>query len=112
MKVVNLTPHAINIVGYDGSLLTSFPPSGVVARAVHRRAQLGTVNLEGVDVPVFQSSFGRTDWFPAPEEGTIYIVSSITAQAVRGRDDVYMVDDQVRDEGGRVIGCRALAKVQ
>jgi adenine/guanine phosphoribosyltransferase-like PRPP-binding protein len=40
----------------------------------------------------------------------VYLVSNIVAQAVR-RDDVLIVDDIVRDGEGRILGCRAFARV-
>ena len=47
---------------------------------------------------------------PSPQPDTIYIVSRLVAEATR-REDLYIVDDAVRDENGRIIGCRALASV-
>lgn len=53
---------------------------------------------------------GGTPCDHEPRRG--YIVSSVVAQAVAGtRDDVLVPDDLVRDEQGRVIGARALARV-
>jgi hypothetical protein len=62
-------------------------------------------------IPVNKSKFGEVENLPEPQEGTIYIVSALTAQAVPERKDVYITDDAVRDEQGRVIGCRALAHI-
>jgi len=52
-----------------------------------------------------------TGYCPEPQEGTIFIVSALTAQAVPDRQDVFIVDDAVRDDQGRIIGARALAHV-
>jgi len=51
---------------------------------------------------------------PEPQKDAIYIVSAIAAQVIstkRDRDDVYIVDDSVRDGNGKIIGVKALAKV-
>lgn len=47
-----------------------------------------------------------------PQADTIYVVSAIVAQAVSGkRDDVYVVDETIRNEQGQIVGCNALAKI-
>lgn len=107
INIVNLTPHTVNIMpdGPDGEV-TSIPSSGE-ARAQTTREKAGTIN----GIQVYRTKFGAVEGLPEPQEGTIYIVSSITAQAVPHRDDVFIPDDIVRDEQGRVIGCRALGRI-
>ena len=110
MKIVNLTPHALNFLDAENRVMLTVPSSGV-ARAAQRRENIGTVDVDGVTLPVTRSVFGAVDGLPAPEAGTIYVVSAITAQAVPEREDVFIVDDSVRDENGRIIGVRGLAHV-
>ena len=112
MKLVNLTPHALNlmIAGPTGPVVT-IPPSGQVARCAVERAQVDTVTVDGIAVPVNQTRFGEVFDLPDPQPDTIYIVSAVVAQAVPDRPDVFIVDDAVRDEQGRIIGARALAHV-
>lgn len=43
---------------------------------------------------------------PAPQPGVAYIVSRVVAEAARGRDDLFIVDDAVRDGEGRIVGAR------
>lgn len=111
MKIVNLTPHALNLMpnGPDGPVVT-IPPSGTVARCATERTLVETVTVDGVTIPVNRTVFGEVTGLPDPEPGTVYVVSAIVAQAVR-RDDVFIVDNAVRDAEGRIIGARALAKV-
>lgn len=112
MKLINLTPHAINLMpqGMDGPTIT-IPSSGTVARCATARAQVGAVTVDGVTVPINRTQFGDVDGLPAPALDTFYIVSALVAQAVKGtRDDVLIVDDAVRDDQGRIIGARALAR--
>jgi len=47
---------------------------------------------------------------PDPPEGVYYIVSLAVAQAAR-RPDLLVPDDMVRDEQGRILGCRRFAVV-
>jgi len=112
MKIVNLTPHPLNLMpeGPEGPVVT-IPPSGQVARCTVDRVQVDTVTVDGISVPVNQTRFGKVENLPEPQEGTIFIVSALTAQAVPEREDVFITDDAVRDEQGRIIGARALARI-
>lgn len=112
MKIVNLTPHALNLMpgGPDGPTVT-IPPSGQVARCAVTRVQVDTVTVTGVSVPVNKTQFGTVSDLPDPQPDTIYVVSALVAQAVPNRPDVFMVDDAIRDDQGRIIGARALAHV-
>ncbi len=112
MRIVNLTPHALNLMpaGPTGPVVT-IPPSGQVARCAVNRVQVDTVTVDGITVPVNQTRFGEVSDLPDPRPDTIYVVSALVAQAVPERQDVFIVDDAVRDEQGRIIGARALAHV-
>ena len=54
---------------------------------------------------------GEVSDLPDPQPDTIFVVSALVAQAVPDRQDVFIVDDAVRDDQGRIIGARALAHV-
>ena len=112
MRIVNLTPHALNLMpqGPDGPTVT-IPPSGQVARCAVDRVQVDTVTVDGITVPVNQTRFGQVSGLPDPKPDTIFVVSALVAQAVPNRPDVFIVDDAIRDEQGRIIGARALAHV-
>lgn len=110
MTLVNLTPHAISILNEDNNPVLVLPSAGV-ARAASTRTCVGAVDAEGINIPVNATSFGEVMGLPDPHPGVGYVVSVLTAQAVKGRDDVFVTDDAVRDAEGRIIGCRALARV-
>jgi hypothetical protein len=112
LKVVNLTPHALNLMpgGPDGPTVT-IPPSGQVARCAVDRVQVDTVTVDGISVPVNQTQFGSVSNLPDPQPDTIFVVSALVAQAAPDRQDVFIVDDAVRDDQGRIIGAKALAHV-
>ena len=112
MRIVNLTPHALNLMpaGPTGPVVT-IPPSGQVARCATSRVQVDTITVDGIVVPVNQTRFGEVSDLPDPQPDTIFVVSALVAQAVPDRQDVFIVDDAVRDEQGRIIGCRALAHI-
>ena len=106
MTIVNCTPHAINIMDSEGKEILTLEPSGICPRCSVERKKVGDIN----GIPINKSVFGDVYDLPSPEHDTIYIVSRLVAEATR-REDLYIVDDAVRDENGRIIGCRALASV-
>ena len=112
MRIVNLTPHPLNLMpeGPDGPTVT-IPPSGQVARCATSRVQVDTVTVDGITVPVNQTQFGSVSDLPDPQPDTIFVVSALVAQAVPERQDVFITDDAVRDDQGRIIGARALAHI-
>jgi hypothetical protein len=112
LNLVNLTPHALNLMpdGPTGPVVT-IPPSGQVARCAVNWVQVDTVTVDGITVPVNQTRFGEVSDLPDPQPDTIFVVSALVAQAVPERLDVFIVDDTVRDDQGRIIGARALAHV-
>lgn len=106
-KIINLTPHTINIVDGEGNQIQEIAPSGQTARCSVSREQVSTVN----GIPVNRTVFGEVEGLPEPQADTIYIVSALVAQARPDRNDLYIPDDTVRDEQGRIIGCKAFAQI-
>lgn len=110
MKVINLTPHAVTILGSEGELIMEVQSSGN-ARAKQESSPIGLLD----NIPLFETHYGAPIDLPDPEEDTILIVSKITADAAReaGRslDDLYLVFDTVRDPANlsNILGCRGLA---
>lgn len=108
MKIINLTPHQLHFLSSENEELMVMPSSGV-ARAKQVRKATGEI-INGI--PVYENTYGSVEGLPEPVEGAIFVVSALTAQAVKGeRSDVFIVDDAVRDNEGRIIGCRALARI-
>ena len=107
MKIVNLTPHAINFVGEAGEALMTIEPSGKIVRVTAKTVTTGNIN----GIPVTETVFGEVENLPLPTSDTIYIVSSLVAQRFKDRDDVFIPNESVRDEKGRVIGCKSLGKI-
>lgn len=40
-----------------------------------------------------------------------FLVSLLTASALRGREDIVTTGPEIRDETGRILGCRGLRRV-
>jgi hypothetical protein len=69
-------------------------------------------NINGV--PLVTTEYGEVEGLPAPQPGTIYIVSLVVLQALAGkRNDVVAPNTAptplgaVRDSQGRIIGVRS-----
>jgi len=103
--LVNLTPHSINLIHGDETV--NIEPSGAVARCKREQVQVGTVN----GTPIFQVRMGEVENLPEVVEGTVYIVSRITAEGAQDRNDLLCTNDPVRDEEGNIIGCKSFSKV-
>ena len=66
---------------------------------------------DGTVIPVAHLRYTDVDGLPAPEEGVHLVVSLLTAQAAPERTDLLVPVGQVRDDSGRIIGCRGLARL-
>ena len=134
-KLINLTPHAINIVKLldNGEFIKIFdiPVSGQLARCKASTVQVGGVwincnnptvesycgyfdyySVEDFNVPITSTEYGEVEGLPDPQPDTMYIVSSLVAQRVKERDDVLVPGETVRDSEGRIVGCKSLARVR
>ena len=60
--------------------------------------------------PITTTKFGQLTEIPLVIENTIYIVSSIVCNAHKTRDDFYIPDQIVRNETGKILGCRSLTQ--
>ena len=94
MKYINLTPHAITL--NNG---TTFEPSGKVARVSTRFTAISDDLLCHVE-------YGEVENLPAPEEGTMYIVSAMVKAATKRTDVVAPATGHplcVRNEKGQIV---------
>lgn len=81
-----------------------------VARAQQTDRKVGSIGA----VPVVQTEFGKVVDLPEPAEEVMFIVSIITLNAAkaqgRSTEDLLITSSPVRDDQGRIVGCRALAR--
>ena len=110
MRVTNLTPHEVKVVDDGNNVVVTFPSSGVA------RAHQHDVLVSEIDsIPVVKTEFGEVLGLPEPAEGVAYIVSRITIEAARAQgrttDDLLTTSGAVRDDQGRIVGCRAFARL-
>ena len=108
MRVVNMTPHAVNLRSSDGAELATFQPSGNLIRLSTETVPAGTIEVDGVTIPLTSTVFGDPEGLPSEEEGTIYIVSALVKSALPNRKDLVVPNEAVRDDQGRIVGCLSL----
>ena len=113
MKIMNLTPHALTIISGENNMQKLVvEPSGIVARVAAHTENIGNITTDnGFVIPLTTTVFGQVEGLPAPETGTIYVVSSLVAGRVPDRKDVLIPNESIRDDKGRIIGCLSLGKI-
>ena len=66
-------------------------------------------------IPVVKTEFGEVLGLPETTGGVVFIVSRITVEAAqaqdRSTDDLLVTSGAVRDSQGRIVGCRAFARL-
>ena len=103
MNIINLTQHAINIIQGDNTITIN--PSGTVARV--------SVQVVATDNPMlYTQQYGDVQDLPAPQDNTIYIVSSLVLARVPDRTDVYapLTAQAIRNDAGQIIGVPGLVR--
>lgn len=113
MRLVNLTPHEI-VISPAGAQELRLPPSGQVARVETEQVLDGLAMVDGLPISIVRTRFRHIVDLPPPEEGVLYLASTLVAQAAaeRGRRDVVAPDtgpaSAIRDEEGRIVAVRRL----
>lgn len=106
MEIVNCTPHEINIVKEDGSILT-IEASGIVPRCTQTEAHVASIN----GIAVTKQVFGEVINLPEAQPGVFLVVSRLVASAAKGRKDLLVPGPMIRGEDGRPCGCRGLSVI-
>ena len=109
IKVVNCTPHDVNLITGNGNI--TFPRSGIIPRLTESQKKISSITANGIEIDIMSKSFNEPEGLPEPKENTIFIVSALVAGAVKGRDDLVIPNDTIRDDQGRIVGCKNLAKI-
>ena len=128
MKLLNLTPHPITFLDENNNVILELPGCDNPPRAKEKRKKKGTVchaefaaihteeiwndsNYATTVIPLNKVELSEIENLPDVSLEYYYIVSRIVAEACPERTDLFIPDETVRDENGRIIGCRALAQV-
>jgi hypothetical protein len=102
VEFVNLRPHDITLFVGDATIL--IPPSGQIAQVseVPSTDAPRVVLFQGNLVQIRTTSWGPVVGLPAPQSGTLFVVSAIVKEAVR-RTDPSRVDVVSPDTGLGVV---------
>ena len=111
ITITNCTPHDINIVREDGSVVATIPASGILPRCQATTEEVDTVEVDGVTIPLTASHFGEVTDLPEASDDTLFIVSRVVADASPARHDLVVPDQLVRNEAGQVVGAKSLSFV-
>ena len=104
MKVRNFTPHSIRLYSDNEEYFEEIESEGIA-----RVQSWGKpVTLLGF-IPVVETCYGETEGLPEYDPDTVIIVSKIVKDANPDRYDLVYPTDYVRDEGGKILGCKALS---
>lgn len=113
MKMINLTPHNVNIIVGETELV--IPASGVVARCASTTETVGEIVVNGFHVPETRTVLGEVYNLPEEKPDTLYLVSRAVAEAVAkanpDRKDLRIPDKSVRNDKGQIIGCLSVGMV-
>ena len=104
-EVINMTPHPITICDDAGNILRKIMPCGRWIRLSRITVSAG-FDVDGI--PVTKTTFGYPIGLPPYEEGVYYVVSQLVKNTLTDRQDLLVPAETVRDERGRIIGCRSL----
>ena len=107
MLLKNFTPHNVVIVN---NLTKIVIPSDGIARVTETKTVAPSIDVDGVIIETFISAFGEVENLPPQEEGVMVIVSALVASAAKGRDDLLVPGELVRDDGGNIVGCKSLRR--
>ena len=105
VTLLNVTPHPLNIVQRDGSVLT-LEASGICPRCSSNEVVDRAIGL----IQVTRQTLGHVEGLPDPVPGLYFIVSRLVASAAN-RPDLLVPGPLVRDDQGRVIGCKGLSRL-
>lgn len=104
VRIINMLPHDVVVYGDLDQVVATFPGAGDGSA----RISLDIIDEEYLcGVPVRTREVAGYINLPEPQYNTFYIVSGLFARfGPTDRDDLLIVSGQVRDDFGRVIGCR------
>lgn len=111
---VNDTPHAVKVYADNGDIIADLPTSGTVYRLTETSAMMFG-DWDEI-VPQVEVRLGSvTPDLPPIREGVRHIVSMPLLMGMKAagveRPDFYYPYDMVRDEAGRILGCRSFARL-
>ena len=108
-QLINMTPHAINIIHIDGNKdrfeTNHIPASGNIIRLKAKTVSTGNA-INGINIT--ETQYGEPEGLPEFEDGVFYIVSGLVKSALPHRADLLVPSELVRNEDNSIVGCQSL----
>ena len=104
MKIINCTPHDVNVLAFGES--QTFPKCEVPPRLTQKTERVDVI----MGIVISETSFGEVKDLPKETEGIKLIVSRMVLAACPTRTDLLVPNELIRDENGQIRGCKSLAK--
>ena len=105
----NCTPHDLVLYAPNSEkVLATWEKSTTPIRVAESITKLPNIIVaEKSSLPLFQiNTDNKRTQLPEPESGVLFVVSRVTAMQYPKRRDFIFPFQEVRDETGRIIGCR------
>ena len=110
MRLVNMTPHTVDIYNESEELVVSLPSEGTIRLTTDMVSGSDIIVEEGV-VPTYKTTIGTPSaGLPLTQSDTFYIVSGMVRAACPNRGDFYQPGRLLRDADGKPIGCVGLSR--
>ncbi len=104
-KLLNFTPHVINLVRDNGYIYRTIESSGVARCNMIRQV------IDTSDIRINCTMYNTVEGLPEEKEGVYYIVSKPVAQFLIGLRGDLLITDEVYRRDRKVIGCKSLAQM-
>jgi hypothetical protein len=80
-----------------------------IARAGERTVRLSDAEVSGVKIAIHGTAYVQLTGLPEPRDGVTYVIALPPAILATDRDDLLVCGPAVRDDQGRMIGCKGLS---
>jgi hypothetical protein len=107
-KILNFTPHDINVVDENGKVTITFLPIGLIRLSA--KTIVDSIASELLGLKITKTEFGKPEGLPEFKSGVFYIVSQLVKSALPEREDLLVPAEVVRDSNGNIIGCKSLGR--
>lgn len=103
-NICNMTPHTVNFQPENSRSIVVMPSRGVI-RIEEKIVDDGFID----EIKVVRRTFTTAN-VPEPQEGTVFIVSTIVKTAFPDRHDFIVPCDFIRNDEGQIMACKAFAR--
>ena len=105
-KIINKTPHNVNIVDESGQIVKVFEKS----ESVIRLSMKTVLDNPIAGIPTSRTTFGNPEELPKFKKGIFYIVSQLIKNSFPERTDFLVPAEMMRDKNNQIIGCKSLGR--